>query len=985
MLARPDDRLQSSGRQDFEVSHEGKFQSSLPLSPCALAISQDWLAFQAVTNVRHKVILTLVRLATGSDNWTEGKHLIETQHQERIEAACFGQRAVPCVLVTASKDSVRCLRLPAEDCYNQKLKSELVKEDLGQVCHLSLDAADKWIAASAGNLIYVVELETGRTICLEGHLARVTASEFLLPAEGYPQSKDWLVSISEDRTFKVWDVANRCCLYQSTILSPYPLTSVAIDPDHFRCCIGSEDGLLRFFELTPRRGNACEPRCLTTIDISKTFRQMSEQTSASEPVQDTLEIISSIPRWRSKIPRSESAIPDDKRQEIHYSPAIVASCYCTLLPSWAQRSQALAESDALRMAEGGGVDRVRLIVGCVNGAVIIDPVSYTILCRVSYQESYPPSTSTSPTKDPTLLCAGFSGTAGAYALPARWASPNTCAVLVGNSFSGESNLILIREKLEQPQRFLPGSDGTLQSVVRTAVELNVQRPWSDNILRDCLVQLSKLNIRSVEDVKAAGEIQYPSIIPSYVQTALALIVKGDQIGLKQHNDLAFEILAALPFHPSSPLKTKAKPTTPSCTSKPINAKGRSKTNGIVQNKPVTFHAQVKSSGYSEKSTSNRLFGRKPATRPAKRRTDASEIRYPCDSEPPVKPDKLPPAVNHSKPITCVKFNASGSACATASSDGTARYHRTPLSSETHMKDLMGHNGPLTTVSWSQSSTSQYGQLLLTASLDGSARLWTVKQSEPLLEFRKVLGNRNPKPKVPPLTAKVDTKQAFSSEIRHARFYYNDQFILIPSGPDCNLYTYHLERPDKGSVRPQLNYNWYKLASKFSSSAHSLTALACMNARKSHLILTACSDKQIHVWDVARCSVVRSIRQAQTRVIHALALADYEHPSPAFENVFVSTAVTDSIKCWDLRQERAILHLHGHCNRYAQVGCALSPCGRYIASGSEDNHAYLYDVRKSAVLERLPGHTDVVSSVDFNPLYPKLATGCHDGKLRFFTS
>jgi WD40 repeat protein len=58
--------------------------------------------------------------------------------------------------------------------------------------------------------------------------------------------------------------------------------------------------------------------------------------------------------------------------------------------------------------------------------------------------------------------------------------------------------------------------------------------------------------------------------------------------------------------------------------------------------------------------------------------------------------------------------------------------------------------------------------------------------------------------------------------------------------------------------------------------------------------------------------------------------------------------------------------------------------RYVASGSEDKAAYLFDIGTAAPVERLSGHTDVVSDVAFSPLYPQLLTTCFDAKLRFFS-
>lgn len=64
--------------------------------------------------------------------------------------------------------------------------------------------------------------------------------------------------------------------------------------------------------------------------------------------------------------------------------------------------------------------------------------------------------------------------------------------------------------------------------------------------------------------------------------------------------------------------------------------------------------------------------------------------------------------------------------------------------------------------------------------------------------------------------------------------------------------------------------------------------------------------------------------------------------------------------------------------------SFSPCCRYIASGSEDNRAYLFDIGSGTYISKLNGgHKGVVSDVAFHPLHPQLATACYDGKIRFF--
>lgn len=49
------------------------------------------------------------------------------------------------------------------------------------------------------------------------------------------------VQVSEDRTFKVWDLSAGSCIFQSHIISASPCTALAIDPLDLRCAIFTSD------------------------------------------------------------------------------------------------------------------------------------------------------------------------------------------------------------------------------------------------------------------------------------------------------------------------------------------------------------------------------------------------------------------------------------------------------------------------------------------------------------------------------------------------------------------------------------------------------------------------------------------------------------------------------------------------------------------------------------------------------------------------
>lgn len=102
----------------------------------------------------------------------------------------------------------------------------------------------------------------------------------------------------------------------------------------------------------------------------------------------------------------------------------------------------------------------------------------------------------------------------------------------------------------------------------------------------------------------------------------------------------------------------------------------------------------------------------------------------------------------------------------------------------------------------------------------------------------------------------------------------------------------------------------------------------------------------------------------------------------------ATAAADidggTIKLWDVRSQASVRRFSGHRNGSYPVGVAFSPCMRFVAAGSEDSTAYIFDLRQGAVLHRLQGaFMDVVSDVDFHPHRPILAASCLSGAVRYF--
>ncbi|XP_010117706.1 PREDICTED: WD repeat-containing protein 27, partial [Chlamydotis macqueenii] len=184
-------------------------------------------------------------------------------HHYSISAVSFGNKTNPLLVCSASCEHVIVWNL--DECI-EKVQEGLTPQGivigtlLGMVLHVKFSPDDQQVAVCAGNQIYMLSAKNEAILAeLHGHLAPVTAAEFC------SWEKSMLISVSEDRTFKVWDYSTSQLIYQSAVLTAFPLLSLLIDEGNKQIITGCAEGQLWIFSLISDHNY----RCIAHINLKK--------------------------------------------------------------------------------------------------------------------------------------------------------------------------------------------------------------------------------------------------------------------------------------------------------------------------------------------------------------------------------------------------------------------------------------------------------------------------------------------------------------------------------------------------------------------------------------------------------------------------------------------------------------------------------------------------------------------------------------------
>ncbi|XP_040614205.1 WD repeat-containing protein 27 isoform X1 [Mesocricetus auratus] len=410
------------------------------------------------------------------------------------------------------------------------------------------------------------------------------------------------------------------------------------------------------------------------------------------------------------------------------------------------------------------------------------------------------------------------------------------------------------------------------------------------------------------------------------------------------------------------------PTSPLCfgitkekAPKPANTK-RHAVRSVIEDRPLVFHTKIRSSGYTSAPHAT-MFSPKTNIKHNSKRASKCKNNYKCkeyslESFLPRNLSRQVAVAQEPVAVSCVQFSGDGQRLACGLANHLCLVFDASLSGTPAA--FSGHDGAVSTVCWSHDK-----RWLLSTGQDRTLRVWSVHRTELMM----LLG-----------------PDSFPKPVTAAQFYYMDTFILLSSGPEFRLLKYHIDlcRDDIRRYKPKSRYK--PVFSLPLTSGADVATLSAVNDFYSHLILTAGRDRSVEVFDLNVGHSAAVIAEVHSRPAHQICQnkgsSFTTQPSVAY-NLFLTTAVGDGVRLWDLRTLGCVRRFEGHPNRSYPCGVAFSPCGRLMGCGAEDRHAYVYEMGSSSFLYRLAGHTDTVTEVAFNPAAPQLTTATLDGKLQLF--
>ncbi|XP_061172644.1 WD repeat-containing protein 27-like isoform X2 [Saccostrea echinata] len=841
-------------------------------------------------------------------------------HRKILTSLVLGNVSKPKRLCSAAEDYLivwnihQALEKAGKD---EQIKGVIIGTTLGYIQHCAFSPDDSLVAACNNNDVLILRSNTSEVIAaLEGHMNRVTCAEFC------PHYSSTLVTISEDRTFKVWNIADLSLVYQSTIITASPFISMTMNLHLPQVAIGTADGIVRVFDLSDGK----DFRCVHQINIGKImdkYRLSKEQALLSpRSAKDGPVTISSKPSYQRRgdggEPREEVAI-----QDVAETGCAVLGLYFSWVPDDDRGSSARSVGFLQRantMIRDLFSASPMLVVGTTGALLQINAKTMEVIQYFDLQDRIP------PTSDGRKeVCINNAGSA----YFSQGEEPEKIFCVIGSHFQNHVHLL----------------------------------KWDHATSRSKPYNFSS----SIEDL---------SIISSELPANQKLDNKSPIL----------TVLSSDPMLPNSILKQglvpKQKEEASSKKQKGHLSPG--KQGQGVKDQPLTFQSKIKSSGYTEaprttmfkpktsftKQTST--IKRKPSTGLLE---NALEKEYPANPGPPKDFVCGWEVAERPTPVNAIAYSGDGLSLACGLANKSAQVFKIPYKEKKSYS--LAHNHIVNDVRWSCDSN-----WLVTACDDKTVRLWQRGQTEAVLTLATKLhnladgdGQKKDKENAP-----------FPKEIKNAQFYYMDRFLILTSSNTLHVYKYHLDPTKQDIKRYVNKSRYKQVQSFTVDAQYITAMSAVNDFYSYIVMCAGSSKTlEVYDMNVGKCvRVISDVHTRPVHCIKQHEGSKFvSHPRDAYD-LFLTSAAGDCIKLWDLRANRCVRRYEGHLNRSFPCGVDLSPCGKYVVTGAEDRCVYVYDIRGGTYCSKLTGFTDTVSAVAFHPLHSQLMTASLDGKLRLFT-
>ncbi|KAI1331673.1 WD40 repeat-like protein [Xylariaceae sp. FL0255] len=151
------------------------------------------------------------------------------------------------------------------------------------------------------------------------------------------------------------------------------------------------------------------------------------------------------------------------------------------------------------------------------------------------------------------------------------------------------------------------------------------------------------------------------------------------------------------------------------------------------------------------------------------------------------------------------------------------------------------------------------------------------------------------------------------------------------------------------------------------TGHKGAVLDLQWSRDSEILYSASADMHLASWDLVSGTRIRRYI-GHDEIINSLDI------SKRGEELLISGSDDGTIGIWDPRSKNAVDHIE---TDFPITAVAVSEAGNEIYSGGIDNDIKVWDIRKKAVVYKMLGHNDTITSLRVSPDSQSLLSYSHD--------